>query len=52
MQCYCCQNSCDDTFNLHGYVVCFDCTMRKSHEEIMNAIRERLHVNVNSWGVS
>lgn len=51
MVCVCCQSQCDGTFRVLGYVVCFDCSMHESYESIMSIIREKLHLNVNTWSV-
>jgi len=51
MMCVCCQFSCDGTFRVHGYAVCFDCTMNKSHADIMAVVQERLRINVKTWEV-
>ncbi len=49
MVCVCCERPCDATFSVHGHLICFGCTMNKSHADIMAVIQERLHINVKSW---
>ena len=52
MVCVCCQERCDGTFQVLGHPVCFNCAMNESYENVMTLIRQKLHVNVNTWTVA